>query len=355
MVWTRVIMVFSGLAVLLSGLLSVIGVGGTQVAHAAGGMPGELLMYSAWTSLEALNADLYMGDLTRGLTVTLARDTQAHFNLAPDGQRVVYTAYHDRYPQTFLLHLATGRRQRLTPDHDFNDRLPTFSPDGSQIAFFRNLSPTTRNALYPHLMDADGGRQRLVSELLVTFADAQWSPDGTHLAMQVQHDDYNSKIHVLNVETGRSRLLSPTPGLERLPRWSPDGGQLIFVRSYGGEHALVLVDMTAGAERVLLRRQIIDALAWSPDGGQIALIALSAPDQMQQVYVFSVAEGTLRPLTAAHRRHKQVAWSPDGHWLAFITEERPGGAGDIYLVDAANGQTHRVLRQRGLLGMFAWR
>jgi Tol biopolymer transport system component len=114
-----------------------------------------------------------------------------------------------------LINLADRTVKRLTFDPQ-NGMSPSWSPDGSRIAF-----TTTRNGrLEVFTMHADGSNQNmLVSMPGASAMDPRWSPDGRRVAfVQVPTlDGENAKattpqpyaIYVIDVEDRRVRRLSP--------------------------------------------------------------------------------------------------------------------------------------------------
>ena len=95
--------------------------------------------------------------------------------------------------------------------HDFE---PSWSPDGSQIAFH---SPRGRNTGI-HVMNADGSGQTRLTYVAADYSPS-WSPDGSQIAFQSRGD--NSEIYVINADgSGRTNITNNVHGDYR-PSWSP--------------------------------------------------------------------------------------------------------------------------------------
>jgi hypothetical protein len=133
---------------------------------------------------------------------------------------------------------------------------PTWSPDGTKIAYNDNSNIW--------VMNADGtGKVNLTPDAGLAETSPAWSPDGTKIAFVKQSD-----IWVTNATGGGETQLTSTAGAaERSPDWSPDGlkiaysrgGQIWSMNSDGGGQAA----LTGGAGEG-------GALpAWSPDGAKI--------------------------------------------------------------------------------------
>jgi Tol biopolymer transport system component len=131
----------------------------------------------------------------------------------------------------FVRDLESGPARLVVAGDDF-DVAPTFSRDGSQMAFVRlNGNPVdpadeiTQESLY--VANADGSSPRLLisAEIGHSFS---WSVDGTQIAA-ITSDGGDPVLSILNVSDGSARTLSlPVVPLEGLEWRPPDGRELIF-------------------------------------------------------------------------------------------------------------------------------
>lgn len=118
------------------------------------------------------------GDLTK--IRTLSSPT-----VHPDGRDVVFTVarpdVEDNRYRTSLWRLDLreegGEPVRLT--QDTRDSAPRYSPDGSRLAFLRGGEDGPPQL---HVLPADGGDARRLTEQPLGVSSFGWSPDGTHLA-----------------------------------------------------------------------------------------------------------------------------------------------------------------------------
>jgi len=101
---------------------------------------------------------------------------------------------------------------------------PTWSPDGSKIAFARHLAGTSGEAIYVRDLATGNETQLPVAGSGYDF-DPEWSPDGTRIA----YDDKYS-IYVVNVDgSNLAQLTNPNSQCGvRFPTWSPDGTAIVF-------------------------------------------------------------------------------------------------------------------------------
>ncbi len=139
-----------------------------------------------------------------------------------DGQWVTYVSF----PDTTLWKSKADGSQRVQLTYPpLTPELPTWSPDGRQIAFYGSLPGQKLSKLYT--VAADGGTPReLIPEDPLEKWDATWSADGTRIAFGGAPANPNSAIRVLDLSTHQISTLPGSKGLFS-PRWSPDGRSLI--------------------------------------------------------------------------------------------------------------------------------
>ncbi|MER6106073.1 hypothetical protein ABT115_28225 [Streptomyces sp. NPDC001832] len=270
-------------------------------------------------------------------------------NYTPDGRRIAVTRFEDsdagRIERIWLAD-ADGSHAAPMPlagrgplDWDTD---PTFSPDGSKLAFTRTSPGGVGEAAGPSsILIADAGTGAITGEIVppdgeLVGGDAQptWSSDGTTLAFTRNHviRGLGGIKHVWTVPVealDQQRDLSVTicPGeckvIDDSPAFSPDGGRLAFNRKDGGgrvnERAGILVTSLTGGEcRVVLPsvqqdnpdacRQVIPDtsqtgpfqprdVAWSPDAGRLVLSSRRAlaPNSPEQLSVLDLATGRRTP------------------------------------------------------------
>jgi TolB protein len=173
--------------------------------------------------------------------------------LSPDGQRIVFT----NHGNGLWVMSANGENPHAISFRDDID--PTWSPDGSMIAFASSRSG--KRQLY--VMNANGKNVRQVTDLNNMGGRSTWSPDGTKLAfyrgVPGDHD-----IYMINIDgTGFERL---TNGGDNLgPSWSPDGDWIAFTSFRDGNNEIYIVHPDGRGEIRLTNSPISD---WQPRWGR---------------------------------------------------------------------------------------
>jgi TolB protein len=204
------------------------------------------------------------------------------------------------------------------------------------------IAYNTREELW--VMDADGSNRRLLDRSPEGFAYAPtWSPDGTKIAYVRSIGEVNG-IFVLDLASSEERQISPD-GVA--PEWSPDGSRLAFVAPNG------LALMSPDGSDVTSLGVRGDCPTWSPDGEELAFCALQGEfSDESDLYVTSVDRPRARRLTDDVGIEDPVAWSPDGERIAFFSRRTTDG--DTYLIDVDGGGLAQLTDDPGAQVANAW-
>jgi dipeptidyl aminopeptidase/acylaminoacyl peptidase len=167
----------------------------------------------------------------------------------------------DRRQQLFLVDVASGEATQLTGG-DFDNWMPEWSPDGTQIAFVskRSGDPDRNFDFEIFIVPPDPGAEpRPIGVYPGADNDPAfesrpaWSPDGRRLAWLRAGEDrwvwYTpNEIAVGDVATGEARLPAVMDRWLYHPRWSPDGGTLYALLEDDRVTTLVRLDLEADLE-----------------------------------------------------------------------------------------------------------
>ncbi len=169
-----------------------------------------------------------------------------------------------------------------------------------------------------------------------------FSPDGSQVAFSwngEKQDNYDIWTKVIGTET--KLQLTSNPANDYSSAWSPDGRWIAFCRDLpGGKVAIMLIPPIPGPERKLTETNYTDPYGglgslvnWSPDSRWLAIIDCDRPNKQRGLFLLSVETGEKRRLTSPPESGEGdwgPAFSPDGHTLAFSRWTR---SSDLYLVD----------------------
>jgi Tol biopolymer transport system component len=201
-------------------------------------------------------------------------------------------------------------------------RWPTWSPDGSRVAFLRMLvdSGDEMSLAQVWTVAADGSDLRKVWEATeqepIYLA---WAPNSTLLGLLVHTED---NLELIVVDTvGNDYPRSVARGNPLYFVWSPDSREILLhtgsPRSNSSQPDLALVRLGPPDESRSLGVAPGDfrAPAWSGDGRRVAFVA-AGPDRSGAVAVGDPHGGDLRRL-ASVTTETALALSPDGTRLAW--------------------------------------
>jgi Tol biopolymer transport system component len=224
---------------------------------------------------------------------------------SPDGRTILFGTCCDP-DRVYTFALDGSRLTRIATV----GREPTWSPDGTKVAFVGERSFLTS-------ANVDGSDAR---RLAPDASQPDWSPDGAEIAFTSEGD-----VYVWNVAGARAVRLTSTPQREAFPRWSPDGALISFTR--GPDYFVMQAD---GSQRRRVARTWQDdpysspgPASWSPDGRRLALVARAPVPKPVGLVTDAIAvvrpDGrALRLLTAgSNASEAQPTWSPDGRSVAF--------------------------------------
>jgi Tol biopolymer transport system component len=212
------------------------------------------------------------------------------------------------------------------------DSQPTWSPDGSKIAFRSIGRHGYGNSIY--LMNADGSN---LQEVVVDFSGVReppeigsfdWSPDGGRFVFDAGgHGGVPEAKLTTNLFTARVdgkdlvRLTNDTEVMNGSPQWSPDGRTIVFVSDARGlARAKIQLINADGTNRQTVRNGCFPS--WSPDGSKILFAGLSACSGgvCQQLYTVHPDGSALTQVTnnaGSYGIYSAPRYSPDGAKIVF--------------------------------------
>lgn len=183
---------------------------------------------------------------------------------------IAWSTLHDEEPQV----LDPGEQSPAVESlHPLTSKLAV-SPDGQQLAY--SVKHRGRDHLYVRQLAGSGRVQDLAFDQLIAISSPTWSPDGSLLAFSGSDPGGRTDLYILDVEAGDLRRLTHDLYHDSDPDWSPDGHYLVFSSdrcSAGetGQYNLFVMTLPAGEILQLTSGDHSDMdPAWSSDGRYVA-------------------------------------------------------------------------------------
>jgi Tol biopolymer transport system component len=239
------------------------------------------------------------GSRLERLTDHAAFDDQAV--MSPDGRRVAFVSSRSGQADVWILDLTSKRLTNLT-DHPGGDYRPAWSPDGRWIAFTSDRDSAGARAATPlsansqgfsapqstelYLIRADGSRVRRFTDGDGSVGGPTWSTDGTRLAFyEASARDWRamtsdlgpggppiatSQIVSQEIASGAREILTSGPGRKYSPKWI--GRTVAYTRGDINEKRGIRqrvnyvshgISFTDGRKDVV---GVYSGVSWSPDG-----------------------------------------------------------------------------------------
>ncbi len=188
--------------------------------------------------------------------------------LSPDGRRVAIMLDNTATADIWVADLERGGRSRLTFEVGVND--PTWTPDGSRIAYNGPSSAGGEVEIYWKPADGSGEAELLVSGPELDYVGS-FSSDGRFLAFErVKRGASQSDIWILSLQEERvERAFTSTDASEFNPSFSPDGRWLAYVSEESERPEVFVRPFPSGSGRWQISTERGIEPRWSPDGREL--------------------------------------------------------------------------------------
>lgn len=231
--------------------------------------------------------------------------------LSPDGEWIAFdTEYVDGLYQSqiYIARLDNGKRIQLT-HHDMGSLSPTWSPDGSQIAYEASgkiyvldvpCALTEKNCEF-------------IPKLVASGEYPNWAPDGEHLVyVEFGYGLVSDKVFVIGVDNLANPINITPSGASACsnPDWSRDEPKVVF--SCDGN--IYIVTMNDFAISQVGNGGLPK---WSPDGKRIVFVSAESDDlrkpldmegsiRSNAIYVMNVDGSDVERITP--RSDERILW-----------------------------------------------
>ncbi|MFI0434408.1 MAG: Tol-Pal system protein TolB [Parachlamydiaceae bacterium] len=140
---------------------------------------------------------------------------------------------------------AIGKPQQIFSARSATQGSPTFSPDGSKIAFVSNKDGSPK--IYVIDVPSPGANINEIKPMLITRANREnsapsWSPDGTKMAYCARGNG-DRQIWVYDFNTNKETQITTGKGQKENPSWAPNSLHLVYNSSDPGSSNLFITHL----------------------------------------------------------------------------------------------------------------
>ncbi len=277
-----------------------------------------------WPRPERLVAHYFADEIVLFLTgVAGVASSEICFSADALGHKEIFVADYD------------GMQVTQATQHGSISIRPKFSPDGRRIAYlsYKDRFP------FLYVYDRETGKSVPLSKNVGLNVSAAWAPDGASLAMVLSKDG-NPEIYLKNADGSGEQRLTHDKAVDSSPAFDPSGRRIVFVSERGGSAQLYVMNADgSNVQRLSFQGGRAYDPAWSPDGKSIAY-AVEKRDEGRQIYVVNADGSNAKRVTTSPGSKESPSWSADSRHLVFAATR--GGVSELWTVTLETGEEHRV-------------
>lgn len=284
---------------------------------------------------------IWIKQINGGSEVALTQGIDDFPRFTPDGSSILYV--HIDTPgqpgSLWRVPVVGGEARRLV------DQVLTadMSPDGTKIAFTRNVTENNTAAGVIFVADADGSNAKELARADVGAIHPRWSPDGKRIAVVATRGGrVTQAVLLVDAATGEAKTLSSPPKAGEVSSvvWSLDGRNVYYVRAES-------VEAVVGSSSRLIKHDVesdlAEAIGWAShngvvldvlDDGKLVMDVRSPRDNLREVLNGTDTTGE-RWITRGNSSDRQPSYSPDGKSVLF-SSNRSGNL-DLWISNADGG------------------
>jgi len=282
----------------------------------------------------------------RPIPFTADKGLEVAPSFSPDGSRIAFSWTRDaRLPsdgyELYVKAIGSENVVRLTnqPSRWISS---AWSPDGERIAIHRVSGSGSGSGIY--LVPARGGPELRVRGTYAansTDAAISWSPDGGSIAFSDSPTpDGKRRLQIFSLSTGESTQIphAETCAEEQIPAFSHDGRRLAYICSLGWEeYGIAVLDLQEGGTPKVLKtfRGWARGLLWSSADESLIFAQSQVGDESNGLRELTIRDASLRALPYG----EDASWpalSPKGDRFAY--DNYSDGHNIIWRLDLANPQ-----------------
>ncbi len=282
-----------------------------------------------------------------GTRITASETDASVVDASPDGRSILFSSAKEE-SNLWRVSVADGAEAPVVRDR--NSKLwPSVSPDDTRVAFQSEKNMSLGNHIWDSAIILRALKQGTDNEPMTRLVEngflPSWSPDGTMIAF-LRDDAGKKDLFVVNPNGGSERKLSSggisTAGYSVSPYnytqtgafdWSPESSTISFAAEANGAPNVVLVNARDGTQRILTdnadKAQSFGCPVFSPDGTQIAVMSRIAgaggAKNEARVRIIDTLSNSSSELALSVSNVRLLGWSADGRGVIVAEASKLSG------------------------------
>ncbi len=177
-----------------------------------------------------------------------------------DGRRLAYSRSEENGSSHLWVSDASGKNPRRITDGQSINSSPTWSPDGTQLAFVSNRSGSPQI----FVVAAAGGAPKRLTFQGNYNQTPDWSPRGDVIAFTARDERYVFDLFTVEVATGKIARLTQDQGSNEEPSFAPNGRLIAFTSTRAGKSQLFVMSADGNSQRQMTSGDEVFTPAWGP-------------------------------------------------------------------------------------------
>jgi Tol biopolymer transport system component len=272
--------------------------------------------------------------------------------------RIVFTGNQSGSWQLYTINPdGTGLMQiKNLPTTTYDSWLPSFSPDGKQIAFCYGTGNSSSALTEIFVINSDGTNLKQLTNDGTFDCFPRWSPDGTHIVFAQNFVPTNQTLVTVMRSDGSGPRTTLTNGDFRFwgafgTTYTPDGGHIVFNSTLGGFVSAVWIMNSDGSDPDRLTPAPLEGFAFdvSPDGKHLLLFNHQNTHLPISIYGMDINGKDIERLTHLDNVHDiPGSYSPDGKRIVFYSDRLNAEfTFDLFTMDADGGNIRPIATSVG--------
>lgn len=219
--------------------------------------------------------DVYAMNIDGSNTVQLTNDgtVKGFASWSPNGQHIAFSAKVGEHSDIFIMNVNGENVRNITNTPDIEEEQVEWAPDNNRLVFNSNAE---RGRFQIHTMDINGKNMVRLTDLPLPVNKPTWSPDGSKIAFEIFLGPPSGMYEIMsmNADGSNMRQVTNSPANDQMPSWSPDGSKIAFMSTRTGNPEIFVVNSDGSNTVQLTHTGSYNAFpSWSKEGHGIVFVS----------------------------------------------------------------------------------